>query len=1381
MPLPLIPLMVRGAGSGVTSPGWQSIIQIMRPGGVTGPQTSLTAATATGVVPATPASMFGIRTGMQLWIGRGTANIELITVGSVTATTFTPSGGGFTKTHAKGDTIDGAVSGSQNFLRDITPIVTQCTWNDLQQGGLEQASVQLLNPYVNIGNIVAGNWLLAGFLGGNLATAISANATTLTLTGFTDDLGNSYLQAGDVVMISDGSNTDLMTVASAFVVGTTLSVALNAAPGQPNAATLNGYAAGTKVARLCYQGIITSRPRTTRYDNQFIITANGFFMRYGAALGNVDVVKQDAGYAMYGILANFASSLPEIIIGSGNFVGSLPNHTTGVIATSQGTDIALSQTISDLLRQENVGASGAVYAGYVDQTRQFFHRQIPTTTFGSAPTWVADIYSGGTGAISADVIDTITTTDMDITGLVNAVIVTGGTPVGGKVQLRIIVQELDSIAANGFWEGTLQNTNITDQDSLAGWAASQLKILAYPVINAQADFVVSSLRITARDLIKITGFDDSSTMTINPVQVQYRIDAKAKTATAQLTLGQLASNAGSVMAEIAAEVAYRNSQQQPNNNLIGTFVVSGFDLSTGVGPATEFTISAGVVCVGGVLYSVPALTDDIRNYLTNGGNGISFGVNPGGPSIVQMPTLQSLSGLSAQYTYTISGGVLTPGPGLNGLTLWRITALSDGTFFGTKDLRYWGGVNNNNAPPAGTTMAGTVLGSVVLAAEGLASVSASVPVTLPAGIANATWLREVSILTAIAGSGAWSVRNTISAPTSSSQTFLIHGLAAGQSYDVGIMAVALNGQMTAVQLLGTSPTISAAAISATLLTYNEFSPQGVLNTDGSIKSFDGQVGQTVFHNVAAGDEFHLIATIAAGSTATITTLFLSSDGTENNGYGLILDNTNSARIFKKVAGVFTTLATLSSFTYDTNPHVYRVTVIVGSTNKIEASFDSHKDTIVTDSSLSISTAYWLNRGGGLAGTIRNFSFAGGPLQQPTSGGLVAQGSIPPIGGMPQVSWTQTAGAGPSTDSITFTTPVTTVPLGSGQTLSLPALNQTITGLTNSVNPSPTHTYYWDIAFDIPSNSWVVTHGAVDTHRTASEQIGDCYADGRVACAIDFGIATLVGGGSGGGGSGGGSCPAVDQLIETLERGLIPAGELEVGQHLRDPDNGGWNEIEDVVVLPTIVWEIETPEETIRVNRTHAVKGVRGWWRDVESLQPGDLLKRYPSGEMPVVATREVGRGLFASITCERHQYVLGKSFGHNNTNPGQCPAVHQQVETRELGFIRADRLIVGLHLRDPIEGWNAITRVETHGCDLYRIVTNFEEVDVNDTHMVLRTDGAWVLVYELKEGDLIEAPRGQEASIVRAVQYLGPGKFVSIACERNRYVLGQAFAHNVTF
>jgi hypothetical protein len=50
------------------------------------------------------------------------------------------------------------------------------------------------------------------------------------------------------------------------------------------------------------------------------------------------------------------------------------------------------------------------------------------------------------------------------------------------------------------------------------------------------------------------------------------------------------------------------------------------------------------------------------------------------------------------------------------------------------------------------------------------------------------------------------------------------------------------------------------------------------------------------------------------------------------------------------------------------------------------------------------------------------------------------------------------------------------------------------------------------------------------------------------------IATpAAGGGSSGGGGTGPTCPSVDQIIETIERGEVLAGTVRVGEHLIGPD------------------------------------------------------------------------------------------------------------------------------------------------------------------------------------------------------------------------------------
>jgi len=137
----------------------------------------------------------------------------------------------------------------------------------------------------------------------------------------------------------------------------------------------------------------------------------------------------------------------------------------------------------------------------------------------------------------------------------------------------------------------------------------------------------------------------------------------------------------------------------------------------------------------------------------------------------------------------------------------------------------------------------------------------------------------------------------------------------------------------------------------------------------------------------------------------------------------------------------------------------------------------------------------------------------------------------------------------------------------------------------------------------------------------------------------------------------------------------------------------------------------------------------------------------------------------------------GGGYGGGGT---QCPATYQPIETRERGFIRADELAIGDHLRDPFDGWNAVEKLETRPTIVYRITTDEESVDVNDTHAVLTMVGDWRVVTDLLPSVELMPILGEAPPIVRAVERIGPGEYVAIMCERHRYVLGRHLAHNIT-
>ncbi len=119
---------------------------------------------------------------------------------------------------------------------------------------------------------------------------------------------------------------------------------------------------------------------------------------------------------------------------------------------------------------------------------------------------------------------------------------------------------------------------------------------------------------------------------------------------------------------------------------------------------------------------------------------------------------------------------------------------------------------------------------------------------------------------------------------------------------------------------------------------------------------------------------------------------------------------------------------------------------------------------------------------------------------------------------------------------------------------------------------------------------------------------------------------------------------------------------------------------------------------------------------------------------------------------------------------GGCPATNQLIETLEAGLIEARTLKVGMHLKDPVSGWNIINSLEINPTTIWRIETKDNIIthvgsigpgefvaidcenhryvlpsvaDVNDTHAIMLVDGSWCVVTELKIGDHIMPLQGE--------------------------------------
>ena len=239
-------------------------------------------------------------------------------------------------------------------------------------------------------------------------------------------------------------------------------------------------------------------------------------------------------------------------------------------------------------------------------------------------------------------------------------------------------------------------------------------------------------------------------------------------------------------------------------------------------------------------------------------------------------------------------------------------------------------------------------------------------------------------------------------------------------------------------------------------------------------------------------------------------------------------------------------------------------------------------------------------------------------------------------GNPGYSYTST------TTSITISIPSTTFTRSDLSTVTPSAYSHTFSSLTALTG------YYFDMWYDAPSNTLgaaIYAGGAP----SAATILADCYSAGRTVINGKVYIVTPGSGtGSGSGTPGSGGCPADYQMVETQERGLIRADELEVGIHL--PHGTEWVRINGLERRPAPLWRYtvrdqDGDEESFDVNDSHASMSESGEWILVRDMVPGTILH----GDVIVLDSHYIGKGHYIAMEVEGHVYSLGKSLAHNIT------------------------------------------------------------------------------------------------------------------------------------
>ena len=160
--------------------------------------------------------------------------------------------------------------------------------------------------------------------------------------------------------------------------------------------------------------------------------------------------------------------------------------------------------------------------------------------------------------------------------------------------------------------------------------------------------------------------------------------------------------------------------------------------------------------------------------------------------------------------------------------------------------------------------------------------------------------------------------------------------------------------------------------------------------------------------------------------------------------------------------------------------------------------------------------------------------------------------------------------------------------------------------------------------------------------------------GYITSTMDKNVCMGSGGasGGGGGGGGGGGCPAAWQLMETKELGFIPAREIVVGMHLRDPQIDVWNRVNVAYISRAPIYRTIIDGVAFDVDNSHKWPVGNDIWTQVVDIKPGDTLEGVDNKKLFVNDNYLLFEDAeYMHLNCDNHRFVMGSGVvGHNATS-----------------------------------------------------------------------------------------------------------------------------------
>jgi len=120
-------------------------------------------------------------------------------------------------------------------------------------------------------------------------------------------------------------------------------------------------------------------------------------------------------------------------------------------------------------------------------------------------------------------------------------------------------------------------------------------------------------------------------------------------------------------------------------------------------------------------------------------------------------------------------------------------------------------------------------------------------------------------------------------------------------------------------------------------------------------------------------------------------------------------------------------------------------------------------------------------------------------------------------------------------------------------------------------------------------------------------------------------------------------------METLERGFIPAREIQVGMHLRDIQDGLWNKVTVAYIAKAPIYRTTINGNDFDVDDSHQWYVGNDVWKVVTEVKKGDKLEG-TEGEVLTVDDNILlfGEEEYMHLNCENQRFVMGTNvIGHN--------------------------------------------------------------------------------------------------------------------------------------